>query len=641
MNEPINICFVCDEGYVMPVSVAITSLIINKKMHSKYNIYIIGYKFSVDAHKLFEKFDTESVSIKVIDINVNEISDLHKTKKGYCVATTSALLKFYIAEYFQEIRKILYLDGDIIVREDLSDLYQTKLEGYYGAVVIDSGIIYSNRERIKLYKNYFNSGVMLLNLEKMRADNVKQLLIESKIKDPDSILMDQDAFNDVFRENVKLLSIKYNCLYVNLIRAKDKFNIEMLNKLYKTNFLQLNDLKEQAVIIHYSSKDKPWKYNNIPLSDEWYKYFLKRCQICGCYSGLLKRDFFVNEKNKSAFIENYRPKIIVSLTSYPKRINTVYIPIESMLNQTVKVDKIILWLAKEEFPNLYEDLPVNLLELQKYGLYIEWCDENLKSHKKYYYALQKFPDDIIITIDDDLIYNKYLIEILLDSFKKFPRAISAMRVHLIKSEEKNKNKIGPYETWIKEYNKWFQEPSMQLFATTGAGTLFPPYSLSKEVFNKKMILENCLYADDIWLKIMQVLIDTPVVLANRYQRLSYIDGTQENALWKSNVIDNKNDLQLNNLLNKYNKKEYENIVERIFISSPLPNNYPKFENIILENKVKNLRKEMNRIYSLREYKIGQFIRKIFYYKEKTIFCIKNYGFIYTVNRIVEKIKNGI
>ena len=127
------------------------------------------------------------------------------------------------------------------------------------------------------------------------------------------------------KENVKLLSIKYNCLYVNLVRAKDKFNIDSLNKLYKTNFLKLDELKKQAIIIHYSSKDKPWKYNNIPLSDEWYKYFLKRCQICGCYSGLLKRDFFVNEKSKSAFIKNYRPQIIVSLTSYPERINTVYI----------------------------------------------------------------------------------------------------------------------------------------------------------------------------------------------------------------------------------------------------------------------------------------------------------------------------
>lgn len=635
MNEPINICFVCDEGYVMPVSVAITSIIINKKINSKYKIYIIGYRFSLSTHKLFEKFNNESVSIKIIDININEIADLHKIKKGYCVATTSALLKFYIAEYFKNIKKILYLDGDIIVREDLNDLFQTDIEGYYGAVVIDSGSIYSNRERIKLYKNYFNSGVMLLNLEKLRENNVKQLLIEAKIKNPDSILMDQDAFNDVFGENVKLLSIKYNCLYVNLVRAKDKFKIDSLNKLYKTNFLKLDDLKEQAVIIHYSSKDKPWKYSNIPLSDEWYKYFLKRCQICGCYSGLLKRDFLENEKNKSAFIENYRPRIIVSLTSYPERINSVYIPIESMLNQTVKADKIILWLAKEEFPNLYKDLPANLLELQKFGLYIEWCDENLKSHKKYYYALQKFPDDIIITIDDDLIYDKYLIEILLDSYKKFPRAISAMRVHLITAEEKNKDKIAPYRTWIKEYNKWFQEPSMQLFATTGAGTLFPPYSLSKKVFDKKMILENCLYADDIWLKIMQVLIKTPVVLANRYQPLSYIDGTQENALWKSNVIDNKNDLQLNNLLNEYN----ENIVERIFVSSPLPNNYPKFENIILENQIKNLREEINSIYSMREYKIGQFIRKIFYYKEKTKFCIKNYGFIYTINKIIEKIKN--
>ena len=91
-------------------------------------------------------------------------------------------------------------------------------------------------------------------------------------------------------------------------------------------------------------------------------------------------------------------KIIASLTSYPARINVVPYVIASLLNQTVKPDKIILWLAETQFPD--KKLPPLFDEVRACGVEVRFCPEDLGPHKKYFYAMQEYPDHIIITFDD-------------------------------------------------------------------------------------------------------------------------------------------------------------------------------------------------------------------------------------------------
>lgn len=99
---------------------------------------------------------------------------------------------------------------------------------------------------------------------------------------------------------------------------------------------------------------------------------------------------------------------------------------------------------------------------------------------------------------------------------------------------------------------------MRILATSGAGTLFPPNSLHQEVFNEENISGSCLRADDLWLKLMAVLQGTPVVLAEEARPLDVIDGTQETALWRSNVHEEGNDKQLKSILKLYNNYHGEN-----------------------------------------------------------------------------------
>ncbi len=235
-------------------------------------------------------------------------------------------------------------------------------------------------------------------------------------------------------------------------------------------------------------------------------------------------------------------KLIVSLTSYPARIGTVELVLDTIYKQSYPADEIILWLAEEQFPEKEKELPGNLCKLiAEKRLMLKWC-EDLKPHKKYFYAMQEYPNDLIVTIDDDVLYPEYLLENLYQSYLRHPNAVSAMRTHLMVLNENGK--IMQYKDWIKETDVCLDEPSMQLFATGVCGVLYPAELFQKELFDKDAIMESCLWADDLWLKAIELVSDIPVVLCHSFEEIKYIPGTQKNGLYHKNEIGNQNDEQL-------------------------------------------------------------------------------------------------
>lgn len=229
-----------------------------------------------------------------------------------------------------------------------------------------------------------------------------------------------------------------------------------------------------------------------------------------------------------------KKRIIVSMTTFPERINTVHIALNSLINQTLKADKICLYLSVEDFPNKEADLPNELSSLQKRGLVeILFKQDNLKSHKKYVYAFQDYADDVIITVDDDLIYEPDLIEWLYISYLNHPEAISTKRAHYIVTENGD---IAKYSLWLKTPQNCINLPSMQLIATGGAGCLYPPHLFDQYLihFLDKENIKNISYhQDDIWLKALQLLCKIPVVQYRKFPNIRYIDGTQEVGLWNT------------------------------------------------------------------------------------------------------------
>ena len=203
-------------------------------------------------------------------------------------------------------------------------------------------------------------------------------------------------------------------------------------------------------------------------------------------------------------------KVVVSLTTFPNRIDRIWIVIESILRQSYKPDLIILWLSKDQF-NSIEELPKRLLSQQKKGLQIILCDSDLKSHKKYFYAFKEYIDDIIVTFDDDVLYSSVVLKKLLILHEKFPNSICCNVGHRIGT---GNDGILPYSRW--EQLNSFSGPSYNISFIGVGGVLYPPFTLYKDVFDKDVFEKVCMNADDIWLKAMSLLKKTTVVKSDYY-----------------------------------------------------------------------------------------------------------------------------
>lgn len=249
-----------------------------------------------------------------------------------------------------------------------------------------------------------------------------------------------------------------------------------------------------------------------------------------------------NEGRSGVTTKKRSVKFIVSLTSFPARINDIWMSLETIMQQSVKPDEIILWLAEEQFPT--KELPDNITRLQSRGLTIRYCDD-LRSHKKYYYAIKENPNDCIITLDDDLYYHKDVLKNIIDLYDKFPNELCTNRAHEITF---NNDEILPYRKW-KHNSSNIHYPTNLLMQTGGAGTLYPPNSLHPKAFDKDLIKELCYHADDIWLKFMAFLNEKKVVTNAKFNKDYITVGkTQNEKLVTQNVINGGNDIQLKKII---------------------------------------------------------------------------------------------
>ena len=250
----------------------------------------------------------------------------------------------------------------------------------------------------------------------------------------------------------------------------------------------------------------------------------------------------------------YKHELVLSLTSYPKRFQTLPMTIKSLLLQDMKPNRIIVWYDCDE-----NELTAQLLELEKYGVDFIHVEGKLGPHTKYFYAMQTFPDGIIITVDDDMYYPPDLISTLYDTYIEHPDCICARRVH--KMQFSGKRQFKKYRDW-RIYYRGQKEESYTLFAQGCSGVLYPPNSLDKRAFDKEKIVKRCLWADDIWLKFMEVLNGRKVVWArNDYWFLPTVEGSQGSALLVDNVRQDRNDSYIH-IMNECYGDEFWEMIEK-------------------------------------------------------------------------------
>ena len=242
----------------------------------------------------------------------------------------------------------------------------------------------------------------------------------------------------------------------------------------------------------------------------------------------------MNEENK---------KLIVSLTSYPARIEFVPETIGTLLNQTRPADQIVLYLSADQFPGREEDLPEALREGQRdEHVTLRWVSGDLKPHKKYFYAFREFPEDIVMTVDDDVCYPPELLEKFWETHLEYPGAVVGGRTHLITLNEEGE--ANPYSLWLQRTAGFAEGPSHQLLAVGVGGTLYDPSLFPKEMFDEEAIRETCLEADDLWLKAWELIAGIPVVHSTTPELVRFVPGSQTVSLYKKNINQNHNDIAI-------------------------------------------------------------------------------------------------
>lgn len=242
-------------------------------------------------------------------------------------------------------------------------------------------------------------------------------------------------------------------------------------------------------------------------------------------------------------------KLIVSLTSYGRRVHDVLpFALYSLLSQRYKPDAIVVWL--DETWN-DDRLPRRIKKLQEEGVVKVCYCRDIRSYKKLIPALKAYPEDLIVTFDDDLYYRRDLLLRIMDAHLKYPDTVITHRAH----------RVGYTDDGIAKYDTWEQcisdKSGNDVFPTGGAGCLYKREWLHQDVAREDIFMKICPLADDVWFFFMELLKGTErrVLKRNKYVYIPLDDFYQyfhqHSSLASVNEQENMNDKQIKNVMDYY------------------------------------------------------------------------------------------
>lgn len=263
MNQEkiIPIMFTCDDNYVPFLAVSLNSMEENASKNYKYKIKILHTKGICEENqrKILEKYSNNIFEIEFVDISycVEIIANKLHTRDYFSKTT---YYRLFIPNLYKEFDKVLYLDSDIVVKGDISELYNTQLgENLVGAIpddfVSSTPIAWGYVENhIPLgkgnHQKYFNAGILLMNCKKLREIDFKGKFIDLLSKVKFQVAQDQDYLNCICRGKVK---------YINILWNKQPF---------ENGAIKEKDIK----LYHFNLDLKPWQKNGILYESVFWDY---------------------------------------------------------------------------------------------------------------------------------------------------------------------------------------------------------------------------------------------------------------------------------------------------------------------------------------------------------------------------------
>ena len=258
--DAVKVVFAVDDRYIPFLAVAIESLVNHSSKENNYLIKILHTDVSNVNKRKIEKYKADNISIEFVDLNyyIEKVKDKLYTRDYY---TNTTYFRLFLPELYPQYNKVLYLDSDIVILDDIAKLYNINMGDNLVAAAPDD-IIQSNKvfqdyvEKVvgvSDYKHYFNAGILLMNLDQLRKFKFQEkfLYLLSTIKF--SVAQDQDYLNRLCKGKVKLLSIAWNRMPI----PNDKIKIE--------------DIK----ILHFNFACKPWHFEDVLYKEFFWEYAKK------------------------------------------------------------------------------------------------------------------------------------------------------------------------------------------------------------------------------------------------------------------------------------------------------------------------------------------------------------------------------
>jgi len=258
-----NICFSADNNYMEQLGVSLVSILKNSLEDEAFNFYVLNSGIDEENRKKIEDLKKiKDFNIEFIQVDAEEFKNcklLNKTDKtmSHYHVTLPTYFRYKLGSIFKDISKLLYIDCDVIVKKSLKNLFKTDLKDNYCAMVLDAE---STNEAKRLgLKKYFNAGVILINLDLWRKDDLETKLFEYTKNNADKILwQDQDVINIICSDKIKELGNEWNFQFF----------------LYNFgNYYELVQQLKDAYILHLAGRFKPWiEPFEHPTFEEYYFY---------------------------------------------------------------------------------------------------------------------------------------------------------------------------------------------------------------------------------------------------------------------------------------------------------------------------------------------------------------------------------
>jgi len=264
MNQ-IPIVMTSDDNYAFQTSVTIMSILDHKNENTDCIFYVLNNgKLTVESKNVIEKFHS---NIHFLTVDPQKFQNIRVLEH----VPIASFYRILISDILAGIDRCLFIDGDTIIMEDLFELFTKDLHNNYVAGVKDCGIQYSSdiykdyadKLGIQNMKTYINAGVLVMNLQKIREDNLVEEFILHMNKN--YLMMDQDVINVCCYGKIEILPLEYNTFF-------EFYN--QLDKLSGTIFSN-EEIKSAIIkikIIHFAGKYKPWNNIRCKNGNLWWNY---------------------------------------------------------------------------------------------------------------------------------------------------------------------------------------------------------------------------------------------------------------------------------------------------------------------------------------------------------------------------------